>query len=292
MLWAHPKLLTYSIQNEPFIHVDGDVYIFNRLPAEYESAELIAQNAEVGSAYYKKMAIKFLNDNVIIPEILRKEIEKEIILSYNAGVLGGNDLNFIKEYCQIAFDFISTNKLNDTNSKISDVNYNILFEQILFRVLVAHNKKTVLNVIKQPIQDNGYTYKEFCDFYSVEKQPYMHIIGGHKRNNRICELLSRTLANRHPDYFYKIINLFSTEHLLFTDSHCAFKNPISETTNYLQQYNLILDSLLTKWKDIHISELLEQEKLSGNYFQFLIERAYKSFFCKFVIVLTLNHSAR
>ena len=29
--WAYPKLLTYSLQKEPFIHVDGDVYLPNKL---------------------------------------------------------------------------------------------------------------------------------------------------------------------------------------------------------------------------------------------------------------------
>ena len=28
--WAYPKLLTYSLQKEPFIHVDGDVYLPNK----------------------------------------------------------------------------------------------------------------------------------------------------------------------------------------------------------------------------------------------------------------------
>ena len=28
-LWAYPKLLTYSIQDKPFIHVDGDVLAVN-----------------------------------------------------------------------------------------------------------------------------------------------------------------------------------------------------------------------------------------------------------------------
>lgn len=27
-LWALPKIYTYSLQNEPFLHVDGDVFLF------------------------------------------------------------------------------------------------------------------------------------------------------------------------------------------------------------------------------------------------------------------------
>lgn len=44
--WAYAKLLTYSLQDKPFIHVEGDVYLPKRLRTEIESGELIAQNRE------------------------------------------------------------------------------------------------------------------------------------------------------------------------------------------------------------------------------------------------------
>ena len=212
-LWAYPKLLTYSIQKSPFIHIDGDVYMPNRLPFEIESGDLIAQNAEIGTSYYKNMMNWIIRNSMFIPEILREEINKESISSYNAGVIGGNDLNFIDNYCRTAFDFISANRLTSIDNQSVNVNYNILFEQILFHVLVVQKNKTVSTVIDHSILDNGYTHREFCNFYSYEKQPLMHIIGGHKRSERICELLSRTLSNKYPEYYKRIINLFPAEHL-------------------------------------------------------------------------------
>ena len=50
--WAYPKILTYSLQKEPFIHVDGDVHLPHRLDDSIESGALIAQNIELGSQYY------------------------------------------------------------------------------------------------------------------------------------------------------------------------------------------------------------------------------------------------
>lgn len=46
------KYLAYSNQKEPFIHIDGDVFIWKPFSKEIETADLIAQNKEVGTKYY------------------------------------------------------------------------------------------------------------------------------------------------------------------------------------------------------------------------------------------------
>jgi hypothetical protein len=54
-LWTLPKIMTYAAQKGPFIHVDGDVFIWEKLRFELENAQLVAQNFEAGTDYYKKM---------------------------------------------------------------------------------------------------------------------------------------------------------------------------------------------------------------------------------------------
>ncbi len=55
-LWAFPKIYAYGIQNEPFIHVDNDVFISEKLSSEIEGAELIVQNREQVNSYGKGVA--------------------------------------------------------------------------------------------------------------------------------------------------------------------------------------------------------------------------------------------
>lgn len=210
-LWAYPKLLTYSIQEKPFAHIDGDVYLSGRLPQEMEAAELIAQNPETGTLYYKRMMDQIRKSPVSIPDFLLEELNKDSISSYNAGVIGGSDLNFIRRYCRSAFDFISENRLSDTDNLLVNINYNVLFEQILYHCLTEKEAKTVTTLIAHPINDNGYTCHEFCNFDSFGKTKFMHIIGGHKQNERICELLSHTLQDNYPEYYKRIIELFPKE---------------------------------------------------------------------------------
>ncbi len=181
--WAYPKLLTYSYQQEPFIHIDGDVYLPNKLNSSIEVSDLIAQNKEIGSKYYKNMMNDILQKSLLMPNLLQEELKKDSITSYNAGIIGGNDLDFIKEYCQTAFDFIETNHLNDFSSKYININNNILFEQILFYTLSEKYYKSVTTVLEHSIRDNGYTYHNFCNFNLYNKTKFMHIIGGHKKKH-------------------------------------------------------------------------------------------------------------
>lgn len=206
--WAYPKLLTYSFQKEPFIHVDGDVFLHNRLIHGIESGELIAQNAEIGSSYYKDMMNAIMTSPITIPDILYKELIKDSISSYNAGVIGGNDTEFIGEYCRTAFEFIDENRLNDSESRYENVNLNILFEQILFHALVSKYDKKVITLVDHPVIDNGYSRDEFCNFRLFGRLPLMHIIGGHKKNPEVCHMLGDFLLYRYPDTFRRIQQLF------------------------------------------------------------------------------------
>lgn len=244
--WAYPKLLTYSLQDKPFIHVDGDVYLPKRLRPEIEAGALITQNKEIGTSYYKGMMDFIKSRGLIIPDYLGHELEKESISSYNAGFLGGNDIEFIQKYCHAAFDLIATNHLNDIDNKNINVNHNILFEQILFHALAANSDKVVTTVLKQSVKDNGYSYQDFCDFYSYDKCTLMHIIGGHKRNPKTCELLARTLLKKYPEYYQRIIELFPQKNIRFSDT---------ENKRFS--------------KDLSNEDLLDLERKHCNYFEFL-----------------------
>ena len=189
------------------------------------------------------------------------------IPSYNAGVIGGNDLEFIKEYCDQAFEFIERNGLKNPSQKEVNINHNILFEQVLFAAFAKEKGKKVTTVVDHSIKDNGYSYPEFCDFYRFKNTKLMHIIGGHKRNHRVCELLERILLNKYPEYYSKIINLFKNSHKRI--------GKIDIPDNSYHNYRTFLEELSLKWESIDNEELLNLEKMSTHYFKFIRETERK-----------------
>ena len=95
-LWVLNKIHTYSIQEEPFIHLDTDAYFFNSIASDLLAAPLVAQNYEYNHPYYVdfiQQVTKFSH----IPQYL-KDIDLRHISAVNAGIIGGNNIGFFKHF--------------------------------------------------------------------------------------------------------------------------------------------------------------------------------------------------
>lgn len=190
--WALAKIKTYSMQTEPFIHVDGDVYLSNPLPKKLTEAPLMVQNRERSTDYYQKMVERILSvETLHIDEEIISQIKSGVIPSYNMGIFGGHDLNFIHEYCKKVFKFMDANQMNDTNKENSSTRCNVFFEQIFFAIYSNLTGKSVETLIPRLIDDNGYTSKDFCNLNNYYSSAYFHILGGHKKKRNIASLLKK-----------------------------------------------------------------------------------------------------
>lgn len=258
--WAYSKMLTYSLQDKPFMHVDGDVYLPKRFDMAIEKGEIITQNKEIGTRYYRTMIDRILTTDIVMPDFLHKELQKESISSYNAGIFGGNNIDFIQRYCEAAFDYINTNHLLDT-SNITRESHNILFEQILLYAIARNENRSVTTVLDQDVPDNGYSYANFCDFYSFDDYTLMHIIGGHKKRQKTCDLLAKTLLNKYPKYYQRIIELFPGKHK-------RIQKQLVKSAN-AESYSDCVERLMKRWRKISYEDLFDMEQKSCNYFEFL-----------------------
>lgn len=207
-LWAAAKIHTYEMQQEAFIHVDGDVFIWKKFDAELEQASLIAQNLEISTNYYEQMMGAIINDLRFVPDIIKDALNNKPFYAYNAGIFGGSDLVFFKEYTRHARQLITENYIRE-NTPDPRESFNILFEQILFQSLVQQHQKTVACYFKHTFSDDGYDRNTVADFTGVPgRRQYLHLIGPHKKNRETCELLAAQLRKEYPAYFYKIVRLF------------------------------------------------------------------------------------
>lgn len=93
--WALAKVKTYSMQTEPFLHIDGGIYLANPLSSHMLDARLIALNRETATEYYRKLVRQFLAvEKIKLQPYFRSALETENILSYNLGFCGGSDTVF------------------------------------------------------------------------------------------------------------------------------------------------------------------------------------------------------
>lgn len=215
-LWALPKIAAYSQQEKPFLHVDGDVFIWKKFEDSLMKGNLIAQNLEAATDYYQRIMISLESAlNYFPDEILLERKSKKTIFAYNAGIFGGNDILFFKEYTSKAFDFVGKNMLN--LSKINVSNFNIFFEQYLFYCLAKKHDKKVNVLLPETIGDNQ--YKGFGDFSKIPyEKHYLHLLGSYKRNDFVCKQMADRFRQDYPEYYYRIIELFKKNKMpLFKD---------------------------------------------------------------------------
>lgn len=205
-LWALPKVYTYSLQEKPFLHVDGDVFLFERLPHRLLEGELICQNIEKGTDYYISAQKQIMQNFCYFPSMVKNDFcHKQTLYAVNAGLLGGNDLNFFRRYTKEAFTYVDT---NFNFLKYIDIQkFNIFFEQHLFYSMSCHEGKYITCLDENIYDDNGYR-----NIGSIDEAPYVekyiHLLGNFKKREISCFNMAEKLRVLYPDYYYKILSLF------------------------------------------------------------------------------------
>ena len=257
--WALSKIKTYSQQTEPFLHIDGDIYLPRPLPERVLNAPLVAQNREIGTTYYRRMmdlgVLKY--PSIKLPKYIEKAIKADSIASYNMGFFGGTDIEFIQKYCNEVFNFMEMNKMNNPLIPHSRVNCNVFFEQAIFAAIADQEKRTVEDVTGYPVNDNGYTINEFCDLKFYEQRNIFHILGGHKGNSYILGMLGKCMLKMYPEEYINILSLFPYINTRFYES-----SDVLFRGCYHQEYEECYHRKRTEIKNISIEELIHWEHLT------------------------------
>jgi hypothetical protein len=201
-LWAMPKIIAYSKQQSPFIHIDGDVLLFDRLPEQLLSSKLIAQNTEVATQYYKTTQKEILLHFDYLPEAVANDFGKRRnIRAVNAGILGGSDIRFFKHYTKAAMQYIYKNQ-----SKLGLINgdrFNIFFEQHLFYALAVAESVEIRYLFKKIFKDN--LYDSIGEIHTTPyRNTYIHLLGHFKRDILICKMMEEKFKDLYPSYYERI----------------------------------------------------------------------------------------
>lgn len=264
--WAYAKIKTYSLQDEPFLHIDGDMYFPQPISEDILAAPLITQNREIGTGFYRSMMARVLrHPEIHLPHCIQDSLRCRNIASYNMGIFGGHDLTFIKAYCKQAFDFLNENKMNDASNTYAWEECNILFEQVLFAVQAELYNKEVAT-IGRPMRDEGYMSHEFCNLTDYDNKKFFHILGGHKGSQAVCYALERVLLTHYPEYFERIVRLFPLNHPRLTSPKEDTSKNISQ--NKKDGFEWFLREKRHFLNRITREKVLEQEKFNSLFFAF------------------------
>jgi hypothetical protein len=203
-LWTMGKFRAYALQKEPFIHADGDVFLFRPFSENLLSSPLVAQHIEVDYPYYKGILQQVRQYFDFIPDYILENIATFDLAAnaYNAGIIGGQDLDFMQEYVKEATNFLTTNQKHWSMVEMKELN--ILYEQYLFYCLTRHKNRPVNCLLNRV----SYRHEGLTDFAGIPgRTSYVHPVASFKGNLKNCEQLAYRLRKNHPAYYYRVLHL-------------------------------------------------------------------------------------
>ncbi len=209
-LWALGKIYAYSVQKKSFIHVDYDSYIWDKFPSYIETADITVQHKE----YNYKQNILYYNDvesnlSYIPDDILTFRTNNLEINEYNAGIIGGNDVTFFREYSEKAFKFVNENLSNIPKLRYKGM-FNSIYEQYLFYCMCSNSNKKVNCLFDNPKED--FIYKNY--FSEIGRSMnFIHAMSTAKRDYSTGEQIVYRLFFEFPEYYNKIVDLYKTNKL-------------------------------------------------------------------------------
>lgn len=192
--WALSKIKAYSIQKEPFMHVDLDVILFEKLSNKLISNELYVQN-------FEPFNIKAYNTTYIpYIEILENQAnnlplgfhDKKRALSL--GVYGCNNLDFNKLFCDSVFKFMDHNEKH-LKTLVPLHKLCIVWEQYFCAVIADRMGLSVGTIL-----DSSY--------HVTTKSAYTHLLSD-KYDQRVADNFNEQVKSSYPKHHERINELLS-----------------------------------------------------------------------------------
>lgn len=270
LLWTAPKIYTYSLQKEPFIHADGDVYIWKKFDTAVEQAPLLAQSLEDNFAYYDDMLnIMERQQFWVPPAIAAIDRATSNLQTVNAGVFGGSDLAFIHAYCKDLLRFYINNKVPLAGTGVGKLNP---LDQFYFYHLTLEQQRPISLLFAGEKHD----FSELMLFNLVPQyQSYIHLLGATKKNPLYCQMVALHLRYQFPDYYNKLEHILAPKaavavtsvpprfHDFFPGSLAALQQlPDNITVNNSEALSTALNSSTTLADTPALHALVQQVFLS------------------------------
>jgi hypothetical protein len=188
-LWVIPKIITYSLQTEPFLHIDYDLFFWSNPPQGYLDKPLLCES-KVGLEFYRNVVVDFIQNGDNVPTDIANYTEDLYVAG--AGLYGGNNHQLLSNSAKAILELVKTNsnyfsKLGDRQAKdVTLVRINNLIEEFFTSVLTKDH--------------TWVSIKELDKTNSIVG----HMLGDYKRTEPDCTNIKNLVKEHYPTYYSKI----------------------------------------------------------------------------------------
>jgi hypothetical protein len=192
-LWMKSKIQALKMQTKPFVHLDTDVFIKQKIDFDFD--KILLERKEGGYQMHYSKQVEFFNNYTQELPFWNNDLGH----SYNCGIIGFNDLNlrndFIKAYYDLEEIYIEQ-KENFKPLKQKGFEPCIILEQYTLASLLDFNKikPTLLLKGKNLIEQGKY----------ADQIGYAHLFGVKKYKKEIIEEIEYRLFKIFPFWYAQV----------------------------------------------------------------------------------------
>jgi Family of unknown function (DUF6734) len=205
--WALGKLVAYSLQDRPFVHIDTDVFLWKALPSSLIAAPVFAQCPEhhpLENAWCGPRHIEWLFEShgLSLPVEWQWASSRNTVSfrEENCGILGANRVDFIRYYAETAIRMVSDPAHRAMWADLPEKSgFNILVEQFLLAACLEYHRIDP----KSPYR--GVQIRHLFPSWSEAYNPraafragYTHLLGDAKSDAGVVARLERRVAQLDP----------------------------------------------------------------------------------------------
>jgi hypothetical protein len=207
--WALGKLVAYGLQNQPFVHLDTDVFLWRALPAALSAAPVFAQCPEQHSIQHEwcgpdQIESLFERHARSLPAEWEWASSRNSISfrEENCGILGGTRVDFIRHYAQIAIRMVTNPGHAALWADLPEKSgFNMLIEQFLLAACIDYHRVHPQSAFR------GITIRYLFPSWEAAFNPqlaaqagYTHLLGDAKSDPEVTARLERRVASLDPAF--------------------------------------------------------------------------------------------
>jgi hypothetical protein len=207
--WALGKLVAYSLQDRPFVHLDSDVFLWKRLPRHLLDSPVFTQNPEGfhdQDPHYRPQDVEW----AFAQHALKLPLEWEWARSNrshfpaeNCGILGGSHIPFLRYYARTAVDLVLRPENAAAWLRLQDKRgYSVVLEQFFLSACAEFHAFDPAS--PYPGVRIGHLFppgKNAFDPSDAARIGFTHLIGGAKSHPSVGKRLEERVRRENPTYF-------------------------------------------------------------------------------------------
>ena len=206
--WALGKLIAYSIQDEPFVHLDNDVFLWKPLPQQLLDAPVFAQCPEyfqrTSERSSRAIEAAFTASAATLPPEWEWAASREEVFfrEENCGIVGGRWVDFLRHYAQTAADLVMQPQYAPAWSRLP-AKSNMAVEQFFLSACLdfhRHHPHSSFRGVRV-----HYLFPSWEDAVNpncATRAGFTHLLGDSKYDPAVGKRLEERVRRDDPGYFW------------------------------------------------------------------------------------------